>query len=163
MAKNKYCCRDGYVHVYMSNTDDIMLADYKDWKRLKRIKWHVDDKGYAKGKLKGKKLVYHRVVTECPDELVVDHINHNKLNNLNKNLRSCTVQENNCNRPVQKNNTSGTPGVSWNKKDEKWKVEIYYYGNYKYLGSFEDYGEAVTVRRLAEKKYFKEFAPVTGG
>ncbi len=45
MAKNKYYCKDGYVNVYLSNADEIMLIDWDDWLELKRVKWHLNDKG----------------------------------------------------------------------------------------------------------------------
>lgn len=160
MAKNKYYCKDGYVNVYLSNADEIMLIDWDDWLELKRVKWHLNDKGYAQGKLKGKKIIAHRHINKCPPGYVVDHIDFRKLNNLKRNLRNCTPQENNFNRPLQKNNTSGVPGVSYIKKNKRWKAEIYSYGNYEYLGSYKRYEDAVDARREAELRHFGRFAPV---
>lgn len=155
MGKNKYICRDGYVCVYIENKDEVMLVDYDDWKKMCDKKWLVNDKGYAYCRDNGKRVTAHRDIMNPDHTLVVDHINNEKLDNRKENLRNCTLQENNLNRPVQKNNTSGTPGVTYVKKTGKWKVEICYYGQYKYLGTFEDYDEAVSVRKAAEKKYFK--------
>jgi hypothetical protein len=62
------------------------------------------------------------------------------------------------NRSKSKNNKSGTTGVTWIKKDRKWRAYIRVDKRLVYLGSFSDITEAVKVRKEAEKKYFKEFA-----
>ena len=59
----------------------------------------------------GKKL--HDYLVDCPKGLEVDHINLNTLDNRMCNLRIVTHQQNQCNQPVQKNNTSGVSGVSY--------------------------------------------------
>ena len=46
----------------------------------------------------GRKIRLHRYITECPEGLVVDHLNGNTLDNRNENLRVCTRLENNRNR-----------------------------------------------------------------
>ena len=62
-------------------------------------------------------------------------------------------------QPVNKNNTSGVPGVSWNKSKNKWIARIGKgYKNIS-LGSFLIFEDAVTARKEAEIKYFGEFAP----
>lgn len=43
---------------------------------------------------------------------LIDHIDCNPLNNRIENLREATVTANNCNKPIQKNNSSGIKGIS---------------------------------------------------
>lgn len=50
-------------------------------------------------------------------------------------------------------NTSGTTGVSWNKKAKKWVGYISNEGEVVYLGSFSKYSEAVDARKNAEILY----------
>ena len=42
---------------------------------------------------KNKKAI-HRLITNCPDDMVVDHINHNTLDNTLANLKVCTAKQN---------------------------------------------------------------------
>ena len=62
----------------------------------------------------------------CPPLYKVDHINHNKYDNRKQELRICTNQQNCMNRKIQCNNTSGTPGVNYNKELKKWIARICY-------------------------------------
>ena len=64
--------------------------------------------------------------------------NRNKLDNRKENLRTCSDQENMCNRTKQSNNTSGYKGVSWDKKLCKWLAKITYKRKQIYLGIFND-------------------------
>lgn len=54
----------------------------------------------------------------------IDHINNNKLDNRLCNLRQVTHQQNNFNSSIRKNNKTKIKGVSWNKKSNKWIVQI---------------------------------------
>lgn len=69
------------------------------------------------------------------------------------NLRPATRSEQNQNRGMQKNNTSGFKGICWNKRSEKWQAYIYIDGEQIYLGLFENKEDAVKARLEAEKKY----------
>jgi len=80
----------------------------------------------------------------------IDHINGDKLDNRLENLRDVDQAENLKNRKIQSNNTSGTPGVSWNKSDQKWYASIKVNGKTKNLGSFKEKERAIALRKAAE-------------
>ena len=54
-----------------------------------------------------------------------------------------------------KNNTSGLKGVSWYKKNQKWRAQIAFQGKRIYLGLFSTLEAAAKARALAEEKYFQ--------
>jgi hypothetical protein len=76
----------------------------------------------------------------------VDHIDNNRQNNNLLNLRFATHSQNQQNRSLSKNNTSGFKGVSWNKKIMKWTAVIEV--NYKTirLGAFINKEDAIKTR-----------------
>ncbi|MEC0237798.1 HNH endonuclease [Paenibacillus kribbensis] len=100
-----------------------------------------------------KKWLLHRVLTDAPDGLVVDHINHNTLDNRKSNLRVLTNAQNfqNMNGPY-KNTKSGIRGVCWHKAARKWYASIKINGKCKYLGVYDDIEEAEAVAKEARKK-----------
>jgi hypothetical protein len=105
-----------------------------------------------------KKLIWmHRLVMNCPDDMEVDHEFHNNWDNRKKYLRIVTRSQNCINRGLKSVNTSGITGVSWHNKNEKWVAYIQINGKQTYLGSFDDFNEAVQMRKEAELEYFGEY------
>lgn len=88
----------------------------------------------------------------------VDHKDHNKLNNNIGNLRKCTKSENAYNRTIQKNNTSGVKGVSWNKAAKKWRTQLKFNKKIIYIGEYKDINQAKEAIFEAREKYHGEFA-----
>jgi hypothetical protein len=82
------------------------IIDEEDFELVSSIKWYeskVIRKGkyynsYALGKLgtdkKRKTVSMHRLIMGNPEGLVIDHINHNGLDNQKSNLRAVTASEN---------------------------------------------------------------------
>ena len=78
----------------------------------------------------------------------VDHIDRDKLNNRPTNLRWATVTEQNNNQGIRSDNTSGIPGVYWNKNNKRWSVQLRENGQSKHFGYFKDKKEAEIMRNL---------------
>lgn len=145
--------KENYVEGRLKD-GNIFYIDYEDFEKVSEQQWWID-KGYAK---RGNQLM-HRFVLGLGKadryKIEVDHINRNRLDNRKSNLRIITRTENTMNKSDYKNNTSGVKGVKWNKKLNKWQVQISYKGKRIHLGVFSDLEEAKKVRLEAEKKYFK--------
>lgn len=112
--------------------------------------------GYKTGAISGKKYYAHRVVWcvvhgAWPTH-VIDHIDGNPQNNRIENLRHVTQRTNTRNRRLSSNNTSGAPGVRWDKLSKVWVAEVYENGKVKRLGSYGNLEIAKEVRRIAEAK-----------
>ena len=87
------------------------------------------------------------------DKFIPDHIDRNKSNNTESNLRLLTVAENARNRSLSKTNTSGKTGVRYEKTKGKYTAEIMINYVSHYLGDFDTYEEAVQVRKEAELRF----------
>lgn len=135
------------------------LIDLEDIYKVKNYKWRVDNNGYALTDINGtsKKLSLHRLIMNCPDDKVIDHINHNKLDNRKENLRICTQHQNTMNQGIRSNNSSGVTGVYFDKSRNKWVAQIKH--NYRkiFLGRFNTKEEAIEARKQAEIEYFGEY------
>ena len=79
-------------------------------------------------------MYVHRLVATafCNNENnynVVDHIDRNPSNNNYQNLRWCTMSENSRNKSVHNTNTSGYPGVFYDRNKDAWLA--CWFGNIK--------------------------------
>jgi len=83
----------------------------------------------------------------------IDHIDGVRINNRIKNLRDVIRQENNKNRRISSNNTSGTMGVSWCARLGKWRSYVTVDLKQIHLGVFEELEDAVIARKKAEKEH----------
>ena len=87
----------------------------------------------------------------------IDHIDNNITNNNISNLRWASCQENSFNSKISIKNTSGTKGVNWYKKLNKWQVQIIINGKHKHLCYFENKEEAILVRSKKAIEIHGEF------
>ena len=117
--------------------------------------------GLVKNKIQYFKLV-HKLIAEAfllnlKNRKCIDHIDNNRQNNNLINLRYATVQENAQNASLSSKNTSGTKGVSWNNKTNKWTAQIYINGKTINLGSFINKDDAIKIRIQKAKDEFGEY------
>lgn len=163
----KFCTYDlsgKYGKGWTDNGDEFWF-DLEDYDKIKNYSWHVHHKyivssGFG-SKEERKEISMHRLVMNNPDkEFDVDHIcTERKYDNRKGNLRLVNRSQNNINKVIQKNNTSGVPGVKKSSKSKgKWEVCISINKKYTYLGTFADFDEAVAVRKAAEIKYYGEYS-----
>lgn len=136
--------------------------DVSDIDKVKGYRWTTikPSKGkfiYVVSKTEKDQILLHRFIMDCPNGKLVDHINHDTLDNRKYNLRVCTKQQNEFNKKAPLNNASGIIGVSFDKKAKKWEAYITLNKHRKSLGRFKNKNDAVEARRMAEEKYFGEY------
>lgn len=114
--------------------------------------------GYLFGDVMGSHLYAHRVIwamsyDDWPEDQI-DHINGVRTDNRLINLRAVNQFENSRNVCINSRNISGTTGVSFYNKINKWVSSIGGPdGNPVYLGSYGDIKLAISSRKEAEKFY----------
>ena len=152
----------------------IALVDDEDYERVNQYKWcavrygdnfYANRNGGKAGKLNRTFIVkMHREVLGDPADMIVDHINHNGLDNRKANLRIVTKEQNLWNS--RKNISYGTSiykGVTFFKRDNRWRAYITYKKKHIFIGSFPDEQAAAKAYDEKAKQLFGEFAYLNFG
>lgn len=141
----------------------FFIVDKEKIDLVKKYKWRTNEEGYVVSTSGGSKIFLHRLIMGLgpykKGGITVDHIDRNKLNNLESNLRLATKTENKRNGNIRKDNTSGVIGVHIYKPYNKYHAFISVDGIDKHLGYFDVLEGAIIARLRAEFQYFGEFAP----
>lgn len=149
---------------YTNNTDKYgrneFWFDKEDYNLIKDYCWYFDGKNYVTARDGNRKIKLHRLIMRtlnCPTEIEVDHIKQNRYDNRKSQLRIATNSQNQFNKGLRKNNTTGVTGI-YEDKNHTWRV--YICTNYEnlYLGRFKTKEEAIKARKEAEEKYFGEWS-----
>lgn len=155
----------------------VTIIDANKFDLISNYKWHVAksrENYYAATKINGKTIKMHRILMDVTDsKIIVDHINHNGLDNRVSNLRICNNHQNIINTSSRKNSTSKYLGVchkptkktklkngemSVTKYAKKWVAQIQFNKKKKYIGRFENEIDAAIAYNNQAKILFKEYA-----
>lgn len=117
---------------------------------------HTHRGGYINIGFKGKNYKAHRLAFlymtgSIPEQ--VDHIDHNRSNNVWSNLRAADGHINQKNCAMSKNNKSGYTGVSWDNRQCKWVAQIGHNSKAICLGRYDKIEDAIKARKEAEKLF----------
>lgn len=170
--KNRYKILGDKTVIFLNRKDGTVLETIIDTSDLERAKefpntWNAYwNKGtesyYVQGSMiiDGKRttIQLHRWILGVKDRnKIVDHINHNTLDNTRLNLRIGTHQENQQNRKGahKQNKSSGIRGVSWHKKNKKWQAYLTINRKRINIGSFDSLEDAEKAAVNARKKMMK--------
>lgn len=160
--KNDIEIRDGYAYMSLYNKQCDKIAetiiDIHNIEEIKDYKWYLRPDGYvATNNYNGIYMYLHSLICNKNNKYYVDHKDRNKLNNTEGNLREADGSENQMNKGIRTNNTSGKVGVHWAKDQGRWCAMICVRGNHINLGYFDAFEDAVNCRVNAEHYYFNDF------
>ncbi len=131
-----------------SDFGNIKSLNYNKTKREQLLKPSIDKDGYLRvvlckeGKTKTFKvqvliaMAFNGYIPDGTHNIVVDHDDNDKLNNRADNIKLRTNRENTS--KDRKGGTSKYIGVSWYKRYNKWRAQIFVNGKIKCLGYFEN-------------------------
>lgn len=155
--------------IILSKGRAVALVDDSDFGWLGQWSWHLGVDGCAvrigrksEGSLWRKSIYMHRQILGVADSFVVDHINHNRLDNRRCNLRVCSVAQNAQNQRLCKDSSSGYKGVSFHKGllfwKKPWQASICLNGKKTALGCFSSREKAAVAYNEAAQSLHGEFA-----
>lgn len=97
----------------------------EDVERVSQYRWTLRSNvntpyKYFATSFNGKPIQLHRFITNCPDDMVVDHINRRTLDNRRCNLRICTAAQNSQNT---KRNKTKLTNIHKIKNSNSWRYQ----------------------------------------
>ena len=123
---------------------------------------HLNDEGYVVVTMMGARLRAHRIawawMTGKWPENDIDHINGDRTDNRFSNLRQATRSQNLQNSGLRPTNKTGQTGVHFCHQRKKYVAQIRVNKATFPLGRFQTLEAAIAARKLAEKKFYGEFA-----
>ena len=135
------------------------IIDLEDFDKVNQYKttWnigyknnHIDGIKTKIQKNKKREVVWlHRLIMNCPNNKVVDHINGNTFDNQKNNLRIVTNAQNRTNLSSISKNKSGYTNI-YLEKDGKYRVRI----NGKSFGRYKNLQDAIKIRDTHIKEIF---------
>jgi hypothetical protein len=100
------------------------------------------------------RLVWMYVTGVDPKNMQIDHIDGNEDNNRFANLRLVSNKQNQENRTVNKNNSSGFRGVTFHASTKKWQGRVNHKNKIIYAGIYDTPSEAfMAVEALRNSLY----------
>ena len=125
--------------------------DKEDLEKIKDYKWCLTTNGYVHSMSNNKHIFLHSLIMGNPPiGYEIDHRYGDTLDNRKSKLRFVTHSQNEMNKK--------SIGITWDKKNNKWRALIKINGKTINLGRFIKKQDAIKTRKEAELKYFGEFA-----
>ncbi len=132
--------------------------DDADWPLVSGRKWCAEAHRGTKWYARNRDGYMHRVIMGAQAGQIIDHINHNGLDNRRCNLRFVSPSENHWHSRRAKNNTTGFIGVHFDKTHGRWKASVMRHGHRHYLGYFNNPVDAALAHDLAALQLHGEYA-----
>ena len=136
----------------------VAIVDERRYLALIHLNWHITNSGYAARWENGNLILMHRDIHGTPESMNTDHINRNKLDNRDANLRSCTQAENMRNVSRHSDSTAPYKGISLMQGSSKWKAKINVDGSSQHLGTFQTPEDAAVAYDKAAVRHYGKFA-----
>ena len=153
---------DGVVYFYLKGraSDTLAMVSEDKWPYVSKYEWYLGKDGYplcySLAKMKLHRFVYNIVVGQrLPKNIYVDHIDRNKLNNTNQNLRMASPQENSFNKTTT-TNLKGVKKISENN----YTATVVRDGKKHEIKNIPTAKQAAEIYNMMAEELFGDFAAI---
>ena len=135
----------------------VALVSPDDWRRVSKMKWSDNGKGYPRARWPKKLgghggiVFLHRFIMSAPKGSVVDHINGNTLDARRENLQFITTSRN-CMKAKRK----PFSGIQFDKRAGKWRLRMRIDGELRTLGWYRSEDKAKIALNMANEIIWSE-------
>ena len=156
MVKEKYVYKEGLLlHKQTMKT----VYTNKDRYGYLTVQFKYEGKTYSRG-LHRLVWIYHH--GNIGKDIVLDHIDRDRLNNSIDNLRVVSLRDNAINRGIHSNNKSGFSGVHWLDNKQQWRARISISNGKRKEKCFKTKEDAINQRLIWEKEYYGDIKTNVG-
>ena len=146
----------------------VAKVDAEDYDKVSSFRWCALQSrdtfyAYRVKVIDGKRTaiyMYRFVMSENDKVIVIDHINHDTLDNRKSNLRRATNAQNHHNQKMLRTNKLGLKGIYATKRGRPFEALIRFNGKNIHIGRFDDPVEAARAYDRKAVELFGEFAYV---
>lgn len=129
---------------------NYVIIDISDIDKVKGYNWVLSNKKYVYcNKLN---LQIQRVILGYKGNDDIDHINKNPLDNRKCNLRICSHLENMQNQNARKKNSTKVKNIYYDKRNQKYKIDIVYNRKRYYGGQYNKIEDAIIALNNLKKE-----------
>lgn len=145
--RNQYEIRNETTAFFLNRKDGTTFETLIDTHNLSRVlalkSLFLSRDGYCHASTYDAVVQLHRYLLNPPRRFVVDHINHNPLDNRLSNLRAVSIAFNSLHRRgATRLSRTGIRGVWWHKGMRQWQARIEFEGKKIEVGFFDTAEEA---------------------
>ena len=153
------------LHGKLTNEESFAKVSLRWLDQVDQHKWYLGSNGYPFAYIKHKsggtsRVPLHRYIhwlqTGYWTDLYVDHINRDKLDATDQNLREATPAENSYN----KTNQNPLHNIKYNESTNKYEVKITKNKIIHKIDNIETLAEANNIYKMMAEELFGEFAPL---
>lgn len=126
--------QDGIAIITAYDNKPILVSD-EDWHKFSKTSWCITNQGYVQN---AKCQSMHKIL--CPNndpKKIVHHINGVRTDNRRENLAVVSRSVNAHQKKKLSNTSSRYFGVSYSKRDNKWKAQLKKNGKDLFIGRYE--------------------------
>ena len=134
---------------------DYCFIDKEDFPKIKYYIWGMTKKedGYVDN---GKLGLLHRYLLNVTNsEIMVDHIDHNKLNNKKNNLRIVDARQNAQNKKLKDGKIVPFHGIAKSSKSDNYEATIYYSDNNERIILYRTFEDMIIAARWRDLILFE--------